>query len=260
MKSELHFEVHQGNGPYLLLVHGFLSSKAQWQLNIDPLREVCSPVLIDLLGHGHSPSPDDVAKYTPRAYVKYFRDIKKQLDIENWFVCGYSLGAGLTIRYALEHPRDVNGHIFTNSMSAFASRQGTRAIAESGELIKRFEQGGLKMIEQISVHPRFARRLPDSVKTALLRDCERLTPGGVARTIAVTNSEASVRADIGNNQKAALLICGTREKRFQPHLAYIKEVMPHLRVIELNTGHAVNAEDADGFNRAVSEFILAHNT
>lgn len=260
MKSELYLEVHQGNGPYLLLVHGFLSSKAQWQLNIEPLRKVCSPVLIDLLGHGRSPSPDDVTKYTPRAYVKYFRDIKKQLDVENWFVCGYSLGAGLTIRYALEHPDDVSGHIFTNSMSAFASREGTKRNLAPATLIKRFEQGGVKMLEEISVHPRFARRLPDSVKTALLKDCELLTPGGVARTIAATNAEASVRNDIGNNKKAALLVCGKREKRFQPHLAYVKDVMPNLRVIELNTGHAVNAEDAAGFNRAVSEFILANNT
>ena len=62
---ELHVDVHPGTGPFLLLVHGFLSGRSQWKLNLAALSEVVQPVVLELWGHGRSPSPEDVARYHP---------------------------------------------------------------------------------------------------------------------------------------------------------------------------------------------------
>jgi len=35
-----YYEVREGKGPYVLLVHGFLSSRAQWLPNLDALSTV----------------------------------------------------------------------------------------------------------------------------------------------------------------------------------------------------------------------------
>ena len=123
----LAFKVHPGNGPHLLLVHGFLSSSAQWLANLEALSAVCKPVTVDLWGHGRSPAPRDKTHYSPQAYAGQFEQIRQQLGIERWFVCGYSLGAGLSIRYAHDYPQNVYGHIFTNSNSALA---GPKQIQE----------------------------------------------------------------------------------------------------------------------------------
>ena len=116
------FQVHPGQGPFLLMVHGFLSSSAQWLANLAALGEVCRPVTAELWGHGRSPAPADPAHYSPAAYVQQFDQIRRQLGADRWFLCGYSLGAGLTIRYACEHPEHVYAHIFTNSNSALADK------------------------------------------------------------------------------------------------------------------------------------------
>ena len=116
----LAFKVHPGSGPHLLMVHGFLSSSAQWLANLEALSAVCKPVTVDLWGHGRSPAPRDKTHYSPQAYAGQFEQIRQQLGIERWFVCGYSLGAGLSIRYAHDYPQNVYGHIFTNSNSALA--------------------------------------------------------------------------------------------------------------------------------------------
>ena len=48
-----YWEVHDlGQGPYMLMVHGFLSSRAQWRINLPALGAFCRPVLLELLGHG----------------------------------------------------------------------------------------------------------------------------------------------------------------------------------------------------------------
>ena len=90
--GHLHYEVHDGAGPYLLLVHGFLSSRAQWVLNLDALSDVARPVVVEMYGHGRSPSPDDPAIYAPKNYVAEFERIRGELGVERWLVCGQSLG------------------------------------------------------------------------------------------------------------------------------------------------------------------------
>ena len=100
--AKIAFKVHSGNGPYLLLVHGFLSSKAQWQANIEALGRVCRPITAELWGHGQSPAPEESGHYAPSSYALEFEKIRKKLGAENWFVCGYSIGASLSIRYAID--------------------------------------------------------------------------------------------------------------------------------------------------------------
>src|SRR4051812_13544831 len=112
---QLHVEMHEGDGPPTLLVHGILSSRAQWLLNIEALRQVCTPVVIELWGHGRSPVPDDAAAFEPDAYEELFDAIRDDLGADRWFVIGQSLGAALTLRYALDRPERVMAHVFTNS-------------------------------------------------------------------------------------------------------------------------------------------------
>lgn len=252
----LHWRVHQGQGPALLLVHGFLSSSAQWLPNLPALSRVCRPVTVDLWGHGGSPSPTDPDPYTPAGYRAQFDAIRVALGVPRWFLCGYSLGAGLTIGYALEFPARVAGHVFTNSSSGLADQgqiDGWRRSAERAA--ERIISGGRAAIEAIPVHPKYATRLPTDVYQALIADAARLDPLGVANTLRYTNPNVSMRARLHENSVPALLTCGRHETRFAEKRAHALQHMPHLEVVDLDAGHAVNMEDADGFNRAVTRFV-----
>lgn len=249
---------HPGRGPFLLLVHGFLSSSAQWAANVGALGAVCRPVTVDLYGHGASPAPDAPEAYAPQGYVGAFEALRTALGAERWFTCGYSLGGALTIRYALTHPERHLGHVFTNSMSAFAdaaqAAQWAAGAEAAGAAIVR---DGKAAIERMPVHPRHARRLPAATFRALVREAEALQPLGIANTVRFTTPAASVRDAVAANRVPALLACGRFERRFAPHREFAAAHMPRLRIVDLDAGHAVNMENADGFNRAVRGFIRA---
>ena len=255
----LKYVVHEGNGPFLGLLHGFLSSGRQWMLNVEALAEVCRPVTIDMWGHGDSPAPEDLNLYSPRAYVAQLERIRQALNAEQWFLCGYSLGAGITIRYALEFPQRIIAHGLTNSNSAFASNELVEEWrASSLESATRIKEGGLQAIERIPVHPKFARRLPEPVYDALLEDSAKLSPLGIANTLLRTNVDVSTRALVDSNTRPALLSFGKHEERFSNAKDWALANMPLLTMVELNAGHAVNMEDAEGFNRAWIAFIKTH--
>ena len=251
-----HWQVHPGTGPYLLLVHGFLMGPNQWHPNLGILSAVCRPVVVDLLGHGHSPAPADAEPYLPEAYVGAFEAIRQTLQTERWLLCGYSLGAGLTLRYTLSHPERIIGHAFTNSTSALADAEQVALWRAEGEASAgRILAGGRKAIERIPVHPRFAKRIDSANRALVLADAARLKPQGVANAIRYTTPEASVRDELGANQRPALLLNGVRERRFQPHRDFTAQHMRQVRIVDLDAGHAVNLEAAAAFNQALADFI-----
>jgi pimeloyl-ACP methyl ester carboxylesterase len=252
----LHHDVHPGSGPYLLLVHGMLASRAQWLENLQALSKVATPIVTELLGHGRSPSPEDPDAYTPDRYVEEFERLRARLGAERWIVCGQSLGAALTLRYALVHPERVIAQVFTNSNSALAEAGWSEAVRPVMEaLARRLEAEGRAALEAMPIHPARSRRMPPEVKRALVEDARLHDPRGVALTGLYTVPGSSVRERVAQNRVPALLVCGAEEERFAPHREFAERTMPRLEVVAARAGHAVNAEAPRVFNDAVAEFL-----
>lgn len=255
----LHYDVHGSRGPYLLMVHGILSSRAQWIDNIAALSEFCRPVVVELLGHGRSSSPEDAPQYTPEAYVRHFEDLRVELGADEWLVCGASLGAALTLRYAIDHPERVTAHVFTNSMSALAAPSWREAVLPVMQAqAERLKRDGRLAIENHPLNPARASRIPAVVRDALVADSRLHEPAGVALTGLHTVPDSSVRERVGSNRVPTLLVAGEREERFREYRLFAEQNMPHLEVAAFEAGHAVNAEVPDEFNRVVSEFFARY--
>lgn len=262
-----YYEVHGERGPFLLLVHGMLSGRSQWLLNLPALAAVCRPVVMELWGHGRSPAPEQSEYYTYSHYLEQLEWLREEVGADTWFVCGQSFGATLTIRYAIEHPGRVNGQIFTNSASALVgvARRGasedtsrdTGARGDPDRMMQTIIDGGRTFIEQMRIHPRHARNLPPEAKEALLADAALVNPLGIAMMFRHLG-DGSVVDMLERNIVPGLLVCGSREAAFAPGRAIAEERMPHLRVVMAEAGHAVNIQQASIFNEAVLEFIREH--
>lgn len=246
-----YFEVHDGQGPLLLLVHGFLSSRAQWRLNLEALTKIARPVVVEVLGHGRSPAPDDPAAYTVAAYGDAFEAIRRDLGAERWVVCGQSFGAGLTMRYALQHPERVLGQVLTNSNSALSPLD----LTDVEQRARLAEEGGLAAIEGMRVHPKHAKRLPKAVRDELIADAALISPRGIAHSLRVTRLHSSVVDDLEKIRVPTLLVNGVMEKKFQPLRDRAVARIPGCQVVDLPGGHPVNIDAAEQFNAAVARFI-----
>ena len=220
---DLHCEVHDGAGPPMLLVHGLLSSRAQWRPNLAALQEISRPVVVELLGNGRSPAPSGASPYRPDAYVKAFER--------------------------------VLAHIFTNSNSALASDEWTRAARPGMQaLSEELSRNGLSAIERMPIHPKRARQLPADVKAELVADCEIHSAIGIANSCRYTVIGSSVRERARKNRVPTLLVQGIRERRFREHAIFATEQIPNLEHVALEAGHALNLEQPQAFNEAVVEF------
>ena len=251
----LHWEDHGGDGPPLLLVHGMLSSSAQWLYNIEPLKEVARPITVDLLGHGNSPAPTESEPYLPASYLAEFERMRSVIGAQRWFVCGQSFGATLTIRYALEKPGVIMGQVFTNSASALARGEDAERMVTGAVKQGRALMEGKTKVADMPIHPLHAKRLDPTARDKLIKEAAKVNVEALGRTFEHTLATASQADRFHETSVPTLLVVGSRETRFEEHRRFAEEALPNLEVVEVDAGHAVNIDGAAAFNAAVAAFI-----
>jgi pimeloyl-ACP methyl ester carboxylesterase len=94
-----------GSGPALLLVHGLLVSHKEWRLVLPRLQEHFRVLAPDLPGFGQSDKPSpDAYPYTREAYAETLSELLRALDVPQAHVCGHSMGGGVALTFAADHP------------------------------------------------------------------------------------------------------------------------------------------------------------
>jgi pimeloyl-ACP methyl ester carboxylesterase len=171
-------------------------------------------------------------------------------------VIGQSLGAALTLRYALDHPQRFIAHLFTNSTSSLAEDGWGDAVRPVMEAqAQRLRERGRAVLEEHPLNPTRGKNQPPDVLAAFRDDMKLVDPAGIANTGLYTIPSSSVRSRIAANAVPTLLVVGERERRFEPHRRFAEAQMPMLEVVALDGGHAVNIDAAEGFNTAVVAFF-----
>ncbi len=252
----LHYEVHDGDGPYMLLVHGMLSSRAQWMPNLAALSEFSRPVVVELWGHGRSPTPDAPHYFLPGGYVDQFELVRRELGVEQWLLCGQSLGASFTLLYALEHADRVVAQVFTNTNSALAQPRSPERTGYVSQQLAQLRSGGRSAIDEHPMSPLHNRKLSPELRDALTADIGRITIEGYAAMMEHTQPASPLGHRLDENVVPTLLVVGEREERFGVLREHAERSMPQLEVVGLDANHAVNINQAEGFNLAVRDFFL----
>jgi 2-succinyl-6-hydroxy-2,4-cyclohexadiene-1-carboxylate synthase len=253
----MHVEAHAGAGPPLLLVHGICSSRAQWRPNLAGLAEFCTPVVVELLGHGRSESPDEPSEYELPAYIDRFEAIREGLGADRWAICGQSFGAGLTLNYALRRPERIRAQVFTNSASALRPERPVLSAAAQRERIAAYEAQGRAALEAMAFYPKRTGRLAPEIEAELVGDAELISLSGMARSV-ITVAGFSVASRLGEIATPTLLVNGAREKSFQPLRDAAAKALPGLEIVDLEGGHPINLDRPAEFNAAVRAFLGRH--
>jgi haloacetate dehalogenase len=99
-----------GDGPPLLLLHGFPQTHVMWHPVAHALAETHTVVAADLPGYGKSFRPrvaDDHAPHSKRALAQDLVAAMRSLGHERFAVAGHDRGGRVAYRMALDHPDTV---------------------------------------------------------------------------------------------------------------------------------------------------------
>jgi pimeloyl-ACP methyl ester carboxylesterase len=96
----------EGQGPPVILIHGFGGSMWQWEYQQQALATAHRVITPDLLGSGLSDKPD--LAYRPADFVEFFKGFMDALGLERAALAGNSMGGGVAIGMALTYPNRVD--------------------------------------------------------------------------------------------------------------------------------------------------------
>ena len=114
--------------------------------------------------------------------------------------------------------------------------------------------GGIEAIEKIPVHPKRARNIPKSIHNELMRASKDLKPNAIANTYIETLISANIMG-VKKQRSTGAGAVGNKREAISETCEWAKRNIPLLQIVELDTGHGVNMEKADDFDKGLSNFI-----
>jgi len=101
----MHIKV-KGSGEPIFLIHGSFSSLHTWEAWEKELSQYFMTISMDLPGHGLT-GPDDELRYGIADYSALVLSIADQLGIPEFHIAGNSMGGGVALKLASDHPERV---------------------------------------------------------------------------------------------------------------------------------------------------------
>jgi pimeloyl-ACP methyl ester carboxylesterase len=240
---EIYYEIH-GSGPTLLLTHGYCSTSAMWQGQIEALSRHHQLVLWDMRGHGHSDYPDDATAYSEALTVADMAALLDAIGARTAIVGGLSLGGYMSLAFHRAHPDRVRALLIIDTGPGFrkddAREAWNKRAHESGD---RFEREGLAVLKSAS-----RERSMVSHRDAM----------GLARAARgmLTQRDARVIESLSGIKVPSLVVVGADDTPFLAAADYMAAKIPGaVKVVIPAAGHAVNIDQPQAFVEAVLPFL-----
>lgn len=136
--------VDHGDGPVVLLLHGFPDSRYLWRHQVPALARAGFRALApDLLGFGDAPKPADIESFALARVLEQILGMLDGLGVEYAHIVGHDWGAAIAWRLASTRPARVAS--LTALTVGCPSNSGTRTIEqlEKAWYVFLFQHGGV---------------------------------------------------------------------------------------------------------------------
>lgn len=253
-----------GNGPPLMLLHGFTGSLAAWpEPLVSQLSATRTVLRVDLHGHGDSSDPLGPERVEMSRVVDDLLELVDFLELPQFDLAGYSMGGRVALALAVLAPERLRTLTLESASPGLATREErerriledqTRAAALHRDGIEAFVDGWMRM-------PLFstqAQRLTPAVLQA--EQTRRLGNRAAALAHVLvgmgTGSQPSLWSRLDRVTVPVLLVAGTLDAKFLGLAKDMSARFPDAVLAPIQgVGHAVHLEDPDAWIAAVTGFL-----
>ena len=240
---KIYYEVH-GSGPPLILTHGYSSTSAMWNGQIEALSKQHQLILWDMRGHGQSDYPGDPAAYSEALTVADIAALLDEVGAARAIVGGLSLGGYMSLAFYRAHPERVSALLIIDTGPGFKKDDARAAWNKRAlDTADRFDREGLEVLKSASRER----------STVSHRDAKGLAQA--ARGM-LTQRYARVIELLPEIRVPSLVVVGADDAPFLAASDYMAAKIPGARKVVIPAaGHAVNIDQPQVFIEAVLPFL-----
>ncbi len=269
---QLHY-VEAGDGPLVILLHGFPEFWYGWRLQIKALAAAGFRVVApDMRGYNLSSRPEGVDDYAIEKLAGDVRDLVHERGAESALLAGHDWGGSVAWATAMNHPEVVDRLAILN---AAHPRKLSEGLHHPGQLRKSwyFFFFALPDLPDAIVHANdwhfFRHFLHDARPAYTAEEMNRYIeawsqPGAASGMInyyrsSVRTPAKKAEAAIHPIKAPTLVIWGQRDAYLGPELAEPEHDVPGLERVERlpDASHWVHHDDAERVNQLLADFFAA---
>ena len=245
-----------GDGPPLLLLHGFLSDSTAWRRQLASLSADFTVVAWDAPGCGASSDPPASSRMPE--YADWLAAFIETLGLEQPHVLGLSFGAAMALELYRRHPALPRTLVLASAYAGWAGSLPAPVVAE--RLAQSLRESKLPPEQWVRgwIPGWLTERAPPEMVEEMVTMMSRFHPAGF-RTMVHALAEADLRDVLPRIEIPTLLVHGAEDRRSPISVA--EDLHAAIRgstlVVIPAAGHLANVEAAEPFNRAVRDFLLS---
>ena len=239
----IYYEVH-GEGPPLLLSHGFSATSQMWRGQVEPFSRHFKLITWDMRGHGQSDYPEDQSLYSEEATVADMAAILDAVGARSAIIGGLSLGGYMSLAFNLAHPDRTRALLIIDTGPGYKRDEPREGWNETSlRTAERYEKDGLARLASGS---------------AEMRTASHRSADGLARAARgmLTQRDARVINSLPEIQVPSLVVVGANDTPFLAASDYMAGKIPGARKVVIpDAGHSANIDQPGAFNTAVLDFL-----
>jgi pimeloyl-ACP methyl ester carboxylesterase len=251
-----------GKGTPIVFVHEFSGDLRSWEAQMRHFSRRYRCVAFNARGYPPSDVPA-AAKYSHTLATDDIANLMRRLGIGRAHIVGCSMGAYSTLQFGLRYPHRALSLTAVGAGAGADPARRAEFLKASAASVRRFEVGGLA--EAMKPYRNAANRIqleskdPRAWREFFKRFSERSAVGH-ANTIRGVQMRRPALQGMGSRlarlKVPLLVVVGDEDESSLDTGLFIKRVCPAARLtIVPATGHVVNVEEPDFFNRITEDFL-----
>ena len=254
-----------GQGLPMIFVHEFAGETASWEPQVRFFARRYRTIAFNARGYPPSDVPDDPAVYSQMQAAEDIKGVLDHLKIAKAHIVGLSMGGYATLHFGLTYPDRALSLVVAGAGygSKPEEREGFRR--DSATIIERFEREGMeKVADTYAAGPtRVQFRDKDPQGYA---EFHAMLARGSARGHALTMRGVQMMRpsiyELGDRmaklEVPTLIMTGDEDEPCLDPAIYMKRTIPMAGLVIIpKSGHTINLEEPEAFNRAVLDFVTA---
>jgi pimeloyl-ACP methyl ester carboxylesterase/acyl-CoA thioesterase FadM len=246
----------RGDGPALLLIHGFPLDRSMWAHQVATLAR-WRRIAPDLRGCGYSEAPEH--GYAMAAYADDLVRLLDRLRVERAVVAGHSMGGYVTFELLRRHRERVMGLILVDTRAdpdTPDGRKGRDALIEVART-----QGPAAVAEHLL--PRLLGRSTQRTQPQVVervREMARRAPvPGIIGALTAMRDRADSTPHLGAIDVPTLVVVGEEDELTPPAMArQMTSAIPSAAMTTIpGAGHLAPLEAPTAVSRVIAEFLEA---
>lgn len=253
----------RGDGPPVLLVHGFGGAKDDFADHVPSLAEHATVVTFDHRGHGASDHPPDESAYSLDRLVADTLGVAAGLGFDHFRLLGHSMGGMVARRLVLAHPDRVDALVLMDTSPGSPPGIDPATIDLGIDIARRDGMAVLKAVQDELDPlgtPAYQRLLAErpGYREFCDRKWEALAPAMWIAIVAELVHQPDQLEALAAVRCPTLVIVGEQDTPFVDVSTQMAATIPDAQLVVIpDAGHSPQFENPPAWFDAVDDFLRA---